>query len=110
MEQLLKNANEFLASATENLTKKRYNAAVSDFFKSIVIFSDYLIYQEIKRFPKNHNDRFHLLKIHFEEIYNKVSPLFKSYIKSYNLNMQEIDAIKMESYANELKNFITNKN
>ena len=110
MEQLIKNANEFLDSANENFTKKRFNASVSDFFKSIVIFSDYLIYQEIKRLPKNHNDRFNLLKIYFEEIYNKVSALFKTYIKSYNLNIQEIDAIKLGAYANELKNFITNKN
>lgn len=109
MEQLLKNANEFLESADENLIKKRYNASVSDFFKSIVIYCDYLVYQEIRRLPKNHNDRFNLLKIHFEEIYGNVSILFKTYIKSYNLSMNKEDAIKLKEYTNELKKFIENK-
>jgi len=43
MEELLKKAEEFLDSAQENLGKNRYNASVSDYFKAIVIFSDYLI-------------------------------------------------------------------
>jgi len=109
MEQLLKNAQEFLDSATENLLKKRFNASVSDFFKAIVIFSDFLIYQEIRILPKNHNDRFNLLKTHFNKIYEEISVLFKTYVKSYNLSSSEQDAIKLREYANELKNFILNK-
>jgi len=109
MEELLGNANEFLESGRENFIKGRYNVRISDYFKSIVIFCDYLIYQEIKRVPKNHSDRFALLRLYFGGIYDKVSPLFGRYIKSYNLKMDKMDCIKLEEYANELKRIAENK-
>ena len=109
MEQLIKNALEFFESGEDNLTKKRYNASVADFFKSIAIFSDYLIYKEIRIIPKNHNHRFNLLKTYFQEIYQNTSKLFQTYIKSYNLNMGKSEAQKLKEYANELKNTCLNK-
>jgi len=109
MEELLKNVNEFLESGEDNLNKKRFNAAVSDFFKAIVILCDYLIYREIKIMPKNHNQRFSLLERYFKKIYEKVSELFETYTKSYNLRLEEKEAIKLQNYANALKNFILNK-
>lgn len=109
MEELLKNAKEFLESGEENLKKQRFNASVSDFFKAMVILSDYLIYKEIKLMPKNHNQRFSLLKTYFKDIYKKISELFDIYVKSYNLRLNLKDAVKIKEDANELKNFITNK-
>lgn len=109
MEELLKNAEEFIESGEENITKQRFNASVSDFFKAIVILCDYLIYKEIKIIPKNHNERFSILKKYFGDIYKKVSKLFKTYVKSYNLRLKKEDAKKVKEYANELKNLIFNK-
>lgn len=109
MEELLKNAGEFLESENENIKKERYNVAVSDFFKAIVIFSDYLIYREVKILPKNHNERFSLLKTYFKEIYQNVSVLFKTYTESYNFRLSKEEAIKLREYANELKNFVGKK-
>ncbi|MAG78359.1 hypothetical protein CL616_03270 [archaeon] len=106
MEELLKNVVEFLESGEDNLKKRRFNASVSDFFKAIVILCDYLIYKEIKTMPKNHKDRFSLLKTYFRDIYNQVSKLFDIYIKSYNLRLNEDDANKIKEYANELKKFV----
>jgi len=106
MDGLLDNAREFLNSAKDNFVKKRYNVSASDYFKSIVIFCDYLIYGEIKRLPKNHNDRFNLLKSYFNKIYEKVSFLFGIYIKSYNLKTKREDVLKLEKCANEIKEFI----
>src|SRR3989339_40276 len=94
MKELLENADEFLIAGVENLAKSRYNVAASDFFKSIVIFCDYLIYYQIKRLPKNHNDRFNL---------------FKVYVDSYNLKMKKGDVIKLQHYANELKRIVNNQ-
>ncbi|MCR4327796.1 MAG: hypothetical protein NUV46_04420 [Nanoarchaeota archaeon] len=109
MEGLLENAREFMDSGEDNLIKKRFNASASDFFKSIVIFCDYLIYGEIRRLPKNHNDRFNLLKIYFKEIYSKVCPLFEIYVKSYNFKMGLKEVLFLKNYSNELKRFIKNK-
>ena len=106
MEELLKNAKEFLDSGEDNLKKERFNASVSDFFKSIVVLCDYLIYKQIKVLPKNHNERFSLLQIHFKEIYNKVSELFKKYTESYNLRLTKSDAEIIKSYAYGFKKLI----
>ena len=108
MKELLDNAKEFLESGEDNLVKKRHNVSASDFFKSIVICCDYLIYKEIRRLPKNHNDRFNLLKIYFKEIYSKVNHLFKIYIKSYNLKTRLREVLELKNYANEINKFIKN--
>jgi len=109
MKELLRNAEEFLQSGEDNIKKERFNAAVSDFFKAIVIICDYLIYNEIKSLPKNHNERFAFLKTYFSEIYEKVSGFFKTYTDSYNLKLNRDDSEKLKSYAYELKNFASNK-
>lgn len=109
MEELLTNANEFIESGEENLKKKRFNVAASDFFKAIVIFCDYLIYKEIKILPKNHTQRFYLLNRHNKEVYKNVSDLFKLYIRSYNSRLNEEEAIKIKEYANKLKYSTNNK-
>jgi len=109
MEHLLLNANEFFESGQDNLIKNRFNAATSDFFKSIVVFCDYLIYTEIKRLPKNHSDRFVLLERYFPDIYAVVFKLFKPYTNSYNLISTKEDANKFKEYAKQLKEFIRSK-
>ena len=108
-EGLLKNIDEFLDSGNDNLEKSRYNAAVSDFFKAIVVCCDFIIYKNTKIVPKNHNDRFSLLKKYFFNVYEKVSELFALYTKSYNLCLSKKDAIIAGNYANELRNEINKK-
>ena len=109
MEDLLKNAEEFIDSGEENLKKERYNASVSDFFKAIVIYSDYLIYNQIKVLSKNHNERFNLLNKYFPEIYLKISDLFKTYTRSYNLRLTNKDALEVKEYAYKLRSNTINK-
>ena len=109
MEELLRNTTEFIELGEDNLKNKRYNASVSDFFKAIVILCDYLIYQEIKMLPKNHNERFNLLKKYFTDIYLKVFDLFKTYTASYNLRLDKRDAEKIKDYTYELERYIENK-
>ena len=109
MKELLQNAEDFLQSGNENLVKGRFNVSVSDFFKAIAIFCDYLIYKDVKILPKNHNERFYILHMHFKEIYLNVSEIFKKYTESYSLRLKKEDAEEIRSYAYELKNFITGK-
>lgn len=106
MKELLDNAKEFLESGEDNLKKERFNVSVSDFFKAIVIFCDYLIYKEIRILPKNHNERFSLLNIHFNKTYHEISDLFKKYTESYNFKMNKSDAEKIKDYAYGIKRII----
>jgi len=110
MDELLKNIEEFLESGEENIRKARFNAAVSDFFKAIVILCDYKIYRDMKIIPKNHNERFSILEKYFSDIYLEISKLFQIYTRSYNLRMTKEDAIKLKNYAYGLKDsFISKK-
>jgi len=109
MEELLENVKEFFESGEENIVKKRFNVAVSDYFKAIVILCDYLIYREMKVMPKNHRDRFSLLEKYFKNVYDPVSKLFETYTKSYNLRLGEKEANEVKRYANELKEIVVNK-
>lgn len=68
MKELLENAKEFRESGIENLEKKRYNVSASDFFKSIVIFCDYLIYNQINYNLKMNLKEVLLLKEYSDEL------------------------------------------
>lgn len=103
MEEILENAKEFLASADDNFDKERWNASVSDYFKAIATFADYMIYRKIKVFPKSHNERFQLLEKNFQELYKKIVDLFKKYRESYNLRLSKADAQELKDYAHEIK-------
>ena len=103
MNEIIENAHEFVASGEDNIKKERWNAAVSDFFKAIAAYCDYLIYKEIKTLPKNHADRFSLLRTHFTEIYAGITPLFRTYRESYTLRLKKEDAEKLKKYAYNLR-------
>lgn len=108
MDEIKLNAIEFLESGKDNIKKHRWNASVSDFFKSIVTFSDYLLYNEFKILPKNHNERFQLLEKYYPDIKEKITGLFEIYRDSYNLRMKKEDALKMEEYEDEIGRIIQN--
>lgn len=109
MKELLENISEFLESGEDNLKKERFNAAISDFFKAIVVACDYLIYRDIKILPKNYSDRFSLLSKHFNGIYIEVSDLFEAYTNSYNFKIKKEDVLKTKEYAYRLKSLIDKK-
>jgi len=109
MEEIKQNAEEFLSSAEDNLKKERFNASVSDFFKAIVTYADYLIYQEIKRIPKNHSERFELLESNFPELNKKIREAFQKYRDSYNLRLKKEDALAIRDLANETKKLASDK-
>ncbi len=102
-DDLLRNADEFLASGEENLARRRYNAAVSDFFKAVVILCDRRLYGEMRVLPKNHTERFGLLKRHLPALHRRVSALFRTYTRSYNLRSTREEAAAVKAYAIELR-------
>jgi hypothetical protein len=110
MKELIENADEFMASGKDNIKKERWNAAVSDFFKAISNFCDLLIYKKVKILPKNHNERFDLLKKYFLTIYTKILNLFEVYRESYNKRLKMEDALTLQKTAYELESIVKNKN
>lgn len=100
---LLDNFKEFIASAERDFSEKRYNPAISSYFKAIAILCDYIIYNERGLLPKNHNERFLFLQLHFKEAYDIISPLFKEYTDSYNLRIQKEQVMGLKESVEKLK-------
>lgn len=97
------NIKEYVASGNEEIEKERYNSAVNAYFKAIAVLCDLKIYEKIRILPKNHSERFLFLKMHFEEAYKIVNPLFNKYTTSYNLRLDKKDALIFKENVEKLK-------
>ena len=90
------NFKDFKASGDDELSKGRYNPAVVSYFKAIAVLCDLKIYMARGLLPKYHKERFLFLNVHFPEIAQILSGLFKKYTDSYNLRMSKTDAMEMQ--------------
>jgi len=100
---LLDNFKEFLESAERDLQEKRYNPAISSYFKAIAILCDYMVYKERGLLPKNHRERFLFLELNFKEAHDLISPLFKEYTDSYNIRIQKEKVLRLKESVEKLK-------
>jgi len=100
---LLKNFQDFLVSAERDLLERRYNPAISSYFKAIAILCDYMVYKERGLLPKNHRERFLFLELQFKEAYDLISPLFKEYTDSYNIRIQKEKVLRLKESVEKLK-------
>ena len=106
---LMINFKEFLASAERDLQERRYNPAISSYFKAIAILCDYQIYKNRGLLPKNHRERFLFLEVHYPEAYDLISPLFKEYTNSYNLRIQKEQVMRLKKSVEELQRIFSFK-
>lgn len=58
------NIREFSHEAEEAFLNRAYNSAVTLYFKALAVLADWYLYQRTRSVPKNHNERFILLKQH----------------------------------------------
>ena len=61
-DDIQQNYKDFLAAGEDELKKERYNPAISSFFKAMAILCDLKIYTDRRVLPKNHTERFQILK------------------------------------------------
>ncbi|MFH1398848.1 MAG: hypothetical protein ABIG95_01940 [Candidatus Woesearchaeota archaeon] len=100
---LVLNLAEFSKGADEEFFKKRYNSAVSLYFKAISVLCDLKCYRKQRMLPKNHADRFAFLDRYFPDVYLIVSSAFKVYTDSYNLRMERDDVKRLRENVEEIK-------
>ena len=108
-ENLKANIKEFLESAGEDLTKGRYNSAISSYFKAIATLCDLKIYETRRVLPKNHSERFLFLKMFSLEAYSIMNTLFNEYTKTYNLRLGKKDAIIFQKNVEKLRQIFERK-
>ena len=82
---LERTAKEYFESGKEELEKSRNNSAVVLFFKSLVALIDLYILIKTNKTPSSHNERFHISKTQFPDIYKILDKDFPFYQDSYNI-------------------------
>jgi len=94
---LLENAKEFANQAKKAAKDHSYNSAVTLLFKAIAVISDLFILKREGFIPKNHTERFLLLKSKYPEIYKILNKDFPVYQQSYKIKLNK-------EYADVLEN------
>lgn len=96
---LLENVKEFIKEAEKLKLNKSYNSSVTLYFKAIAVLSDLFILQNEGIIPKNHTERFEILKHKYKEIYQILNKDFPIYQQSYRikLNKEYVDVLENDA-------------
>lgn len=86
-EFLIENIKEFVKEGKEAKLNKAYNSAVTLFFKALAVSTDLYILREEGFIPKNHTERFEILRSKYKEIYRILNKDFPVYQQSYRLKL-----------------------
>ena len=82
---------DFLEEAISSESKGKYGPAVSNYYKSLTTLCSHLIINKSRKTPKNHQEIFLFLKVHFPEIHEIVDGVFTTYTDSYKHLMKKED-------------------
>lgn len=97
---LLENIKEFIKQAEKASKDNSYNSAVTLLFKAMAVMCDLFILKKEGFIPKNHTERFQVLKQKHFEIYKILNKDFPVYQQSYRIKLNK-DYMKV--LENDLK-------
>jgi len=101
-EFLIENIKEFVKEAREAKLNKAYNSSVTLFFKALAVSCDLYILRKEGLIPKNHTERFEILKNRYNEIYRILNKDFPVYQQSYRLKLGKEYAEVLEEDVKKL--------
>ena len=84
MQELSKTIIEEYEGGVEELEKGRYKNSTILLSKALFAICDLIINIKLGRLPKNHGERFKILKDEFSEVYPIVDEIFTHYIDAYS--------------------------
>lgn len=103
-EQILtENINEYLEQGQRAFNSKKYNSAVTLFFKAIGATADLIILKKEGIMPTSHSSRFRTLQEKYPEIYETLDKDFPFYQDSYSKKMTKESAEVLREDAKRLK-------
>lgn len=91
---LLENLREYLDSAEQAFRAKKYNTAVTLFFKAICAATDIFILKNEGLVPSSHTSRFRVVQEKYPELYDILDKDFPFYQDSYTKKMSN-EAVEM---------------
>ncbi len=103
-EIILKNFNEFYELAGYAQKSKKFNAAVTLYYKALVELCDLKLLETVGKIGASHSERFRLLEQNCVELYKIADKLFRFYRDTYSKEVSEIIAKSvMENVENAKK-------
>lgn len=101
-----KNLREYLEMAEYSFNKKKFNAAVTLYYKALVELCDIELLAKLKKLGANHTERFELLRNAAPSLYITASKLFRFYRDSYNKEISETTARLVKEEVENAKRII----
>ena len=95
MDNLILKAKDYFIIARMSEILAKYDVACSNYFKSLSAINDYVLSKK-SLFPKDHNERFLMLKENESLLYKITSSLFLTYRRAYTkeITKEEIKLLK----------------
>lgn len=107
---LKKNLKEYMDVANYAFSNKKFNTAVTLYYKALVEICDLELSNKLGKIGANHNERFDLLKAASPVLYKTASKLFRFYRDSYSKEISETIARLVKKEVENAERIIgTNK-
>ena len=99
---LLDNIKNFLQSADIVYSNKDYTSATILYFKALFCALDLIILQKFGKTPKDHSERFKILKDDFFELYEILDKIYSVYRETYTLKIEKDICDKIKKDVNSI--------
>lgn len=100
------NFDEFFELAQLAFKTKKFNAAVTLYYKALVELCDLSLLESLNRIGANHSERFLLLKTAKPELYDLSSKLFRFYRDSYSKSISPTIAEVVKNEVDKAKQLV----
>ena len=101
-----KNFKEYFEIAEYSFNKKKFNTAVTLYYKALVELCDLELLRKLNKIGANHTERFELLRTISPSLYNLASKLFRFYRDSYSKDISETIASLVKKEVENAKRII----
>lgn len=100
---MIRNIKSFKSSADMVYTAGDYTSSTILYFKCLFVVLDLIILQKLGKTPKDHTERFNILKEGFPELYSFLDKHYPIYRQTYSLT---IDKLKCDEVKKDVERVI----
>ena len=92
LDDLKANIQEYIEVGEMAFKQGKYNSAIIMYFKAMVGICDYIIKRDLNLEPKNHGERFFILRRYYPDVYRIVDRFFSFYRDAYERRITKREA------------------
>ena len=100
--ELLQNVKTFWKSAELVYGARDYTSATILYFKCLFVLLDYILFRVLKKTPKDHTERFRLLKNYFPDLYTVLDKYFQVYRDTYSLTIEKEKCDEVRNHVSRI--------